>query len=189
MMPTLKDGERVIAKKIHNTYREDLINKIIIFYFPYKGYSSRIEADKERFMIKRCIGTPGDTVSIKKGQIYNKRYGRIVACNPDTTIERHHPSFYMAFTNNENHKSDDILNISSVYIPAKGETIEIDYKNMQLYRNIIKYEMGEKYLPGNHYTFKEDYFLVCGDNMTFSQDSRYWGFLPGKFITHYTERP
>ncbi|MEN2983516.1 MAG: signal peptidase I [Dictyoglomaceae bacterium] len=61
MIPTLNDGEAVLVVRIPYYFREPVRGEVIVFKYPL---------DPSKEYVKRLIGLPGDTVEIKKGNVY-----------------------------------------------------------------------------------------------------------------------
>ncbi len=77
MMPTFKNGDYLIVDELTFKYSEPKRGEVIVF---------RLPSNHKRFLIKRIIGLPGETVSISGNKIkITKKNGNIINLNENYT--------------------------------------------------------------------------------------------------------
>lgn len=226
MSPTLIAGDRILVEKLTAGARiyKSLdfgagrplrsfrvpgfgavrVNDVVVFNVP-RGYDrGAIEFRINYVYAKRCVGTPGDSVSVRAGFFRNNRYpGPIgdtvrqarLAATPDSLIA---PYVLRALPYCSGH-AWTIRELGPIYVPCRGGRVALDALGCELYRPVIEYETGRSlefrdgaaWLGGERteeYVFRGNYYFFCGDNVADSKDSRYWGFAPEEFIIGVVRR-
>jgi len=80
-----------------------------------------------------------------------------------------------------------------IYIPKKGDVLTLTKETLPYYKKIIRdYEHHDLKVIGNDilidnkpattYQVEQDYYWMMGDNRSFSEDSRFWGYVPADHI-------
>ena len=174
-------------------------NDVIVFNSPKVNSWDDIEFELMLYYAKRCIGLPGDTISIESG-IYkirgvdyvlgNRENQEIIGKLSRDDLQHTGGGNVYPFDNN---KGWNAQNMGPLYIPKKGDLLNIDKDNYRFYRKYIDYETGERCKIKDEkimisdsiitqYLFTENYYFMAGDNTLDSEDSRFWGFVPEKYI-------
>lgn len=222
MLPTLKSGDKIIVDKtlygarIYRNFHFDKKgidlkcfrtngrrhikrNDVVVFNVPVND--NQIKFIINYVYCKRCIGLPGDSVSIVNGfyknnnflgVLGNERMQQELSQLPDTFF---HSDVFTTPPYDKHLKQWTIKNFGPLYIPRKGECMVITPQTACYYRTLLEWELGAKlqishdfkhvYADGHeikeHY-FLHDYYFMAGDHVKDSRDSRYWGLVPDDYI-------
>lgn len=169
--------------------RDIRVGDLIVFNYPY-GYDNltKIEFKINYVYCKRVVGCPGDRIGVVDAHCWNDSYNKPIGIVSNQeflrwmndSILRQMGSFTTIPYNPE--LKWNVKNMGPIVVPKKGMTILIDDTNIDVYRQVIKYESGIVPDGEFEYTFKQNWYWGMGDNSAFSYDSRFWGFIPEDFI-------
>lgn len=175
-------------------------NDVIVFNYPYPNNSDKIEMNMMLYYIKRCIGLPGDSLNIINGYykingtsepVGNIKGQEIFSVQSNKMLKD--ANLYWSFPE-DSLIGWNVKNFGPLYIPKKGDIIEINRQNAILYHKLIEWETGKTLsidnnrnvslnnLPIVTYSFQSNYYFVAGDRIEDSKDSRFWGLFPEEFI-------
>lgn len=221
MMPTLMPGDRIIVdKRIFGARIYDKLNfsddgaelishrtrgirkikpdDIVVFNFPHHG--GKINFVINNVYAKRCVGIPGDTVSIVDGIFHNSNFSGFIGILPqqkrlgEMPDSLFHPRVLGAIPRIR-FVPWTIKNLGPLYLPRPGDFMKLAAKEGQIYKMILEWETGQNItvdwnrnivladsVPIDSHVFKHGYYFMCGDNVANSEDSRYWGLVPEEYI-------
>ena len=169
-------------------FKEPKANDIVVFEYP--GEKDKLFAGERGVnYVKRCIGTPGDTINIINRVVYinGKEFSRPLHIKYLNYYSKQAGYFEPRIFPQGATWNED--NYGPLIVPKKNSTINLDVNNIEQWRTIIDREYGKRVVkvengtitiegkPVNSYTFKKDYFFMMGDNRNDSLDSRFWGFV------------
>jgi signal peptidase I len=168
MIPTLLTGDHIFVNKFAYGLKvpfSDVLNHQPIFLIkrppPKRGdiVVFKYPKDERVYFIKRVIGTPGDTVEIRNKTLYiNKQpIQRVRYSGKDA--DRLYKSF------DDPKYSPANLDLYLEHLNPVDHLIMLDKQNF----------VGDTFGP---ITVPPDQLFVMGDNRDFSNDSRFWGFVP-----------
>ncbi len=174
------------------SFNEPENNDLIVFRYP--GDRDQLVDDEITHYVKRCIGTPGDTIEIINKVIFvnGKEFPippRILYLRNETIPKEKIESNIFPVGSNWNGD-----HYGPLVIPKKGEVIELSIDNIEKWRTLIDREFEKRVvsvkngtikingIPTASYIIQGDYYFVMGDNRDNSLDSRYWGFVPRENI-------
>lgn len=218
MYPEIIPGDKIIVNKINfgkrifkslkfvKIWKPNIIrlkglraiayNDVVVFNH---GYRTTFNIDK--VLVKRCIALPGDTISIINGVYHNSSID-------DSTI-KYSSAYHISKLDIVPKLLDSypfgtnihwtILDFGPLYVPRKGDLLNLSINNIAIYARYIKQETGKEIIVKNNsiylngkvihsYQFNENYYFMAGDNFRNSQDSRYFGLVPESFIIGISPR-
>jgi signal peptidase I len=108
MVPTLSDGQFVMVNRLVYKYSDPSHGDVVVFHYP---------RDPDQEYIKRIIGLPGDTVSLKNGQVYlngQQLDEPYIAASTHTTGEWQVPGDHLFVLGDNRNNSQDSRNFGFV---------------------------------------------------------------------------
>lgn len=217
MTPTLIDGDHIIVSKmipgarLFNVFacmRNEPVeirrlpgikniqrNDVVVFNFPYPNNMDKLEMHLLNYLVKRCIGLPGDTLKIQNGnhKIQSTyRFFENKKSKKERSLHKKSSCIDASFLQ-DSIIHWDIQNMGPLYIPKTGDSIQMNRTNYVIYKKLIEWEQKETLIYNDStvflnnkritgYRFQKNYYFMAGDKCENSQDSRYWGLLPEDFI-------
>jgi signal peptidase I len=212
MWPTLYINDFIVANKAIYRYTDPKQGDIVVFRPPATAQTSPNQIDENGDMkvdfIKRCIGTPGDLIELRKGILYRNgqkvdepyvHYSDTGRDDQTLTEKSEADKAAMLLANFKLVKWHDTdgkeriipLNYTEYDanspMPSGGRSFaETPYNTAQEFIIQDPYEQRQaKALPAQ--PVPKGYYLMMGDNRNGSFDSRGWGLVPRESIIGRSE--
>lgn len=172
MIPTLLIGDHIFVNKFAYGFKipfSDLVSDrpvylinreppkhgdIIVFNFP---------RDTSIYFIKRVVGVPGDKIEIRNKTIYLN--GKPV---PQTAVAADQTEKVLKSLDDPKYSPSN-MDLMTEQLDSVGHPILLDKSNF------TNENFGPIEVPA-------DSLFVMGDNRDFSNDSRFWGFVPYRYV-------
>lgn len=221
MYPTLKEGDKVrvhkwlMGARIYTDFefneegmelkcfrtkgiRAPKHNDITVFNFPH--HQEKINFVINNVYCKRIVALPGDSLCIRKGHYYNNNYEGVLGIENEQLRLQETPDsllYPIGFITQPFGVPIvwTLKEMGPMYIPRKGDLINITPKEASLYKMLLEWELGKTVTydwekgvvlangePINKHCFLHNYYFMAGDNVFNSYDSRYWGLVPEEYI-------
>ena len=175
MYPTLQVGDLLIVKPI-STERlskgEICIKKTI----DEKGNLKK--------SVKRIAATPGDTLCIVNGVVFVNGVIQNFFYTVNGILTQGSVGGESVFPNDTVNFKWTTRDFGPIVIPQKGDSIVLTKENRIFFRRIMEETMSPiggitstKLNGYSYFIISKNYYFCLGDNLAFSYDSRYWGFV------------
>jgi signal peptidase I len=178
MVPGLLVNDHLLANKGVYRLRAPRHGEIVVFQAPPAA------GEGKKDFIKRCMGTPGDTIEVKPGFVFigGRQYDhetiRGIIGDEEGLRLKFMPDYILLGDRKITKKdlatdagmSDAKVVIKPGVVLRNGEALEEPYTNAD-----PDYQMAKVKVPANQ-------FFMMGDNRDNSKDSHIWGFLPRKLV-------
>lgn len=173
-------------------------NDIVVFNYPHHDW--KISFVINDVYCKRIVALPGDSLRIVNGHYRNNNYDGVLGieteqCRMEQTPDSAIWQPLLATIPFDEHFPWTIKNFGPMYIPRKGDMMEVTAYEARLYQIFLEWELGKPikydwekntaYVDGKtlkRHRWKHNYYFMAGDNVMDSSDSRYWGLVPEEYI-------
>lgn len=213
MWPTLYVNDFIVANKLVYRTRDPQNGEIVVFRPPVpatEGHPEQRDPNTGEVtvdFIKRCIGTPGQVIELRKGVLY--RDGKPVE-EPYKTLSRctnrNQVGECLEFEKLSDIDADNFTKEDFKLVKYKGRLIPLNYTEYDANSRYPNYGLSTTppYSISSEFEFTDQteaksleslpaepvppgYYLMMGDNRNGSFDGRGWGLVPRKDIVGRSE--
>ncbi len=170
------------------------VGDVAVFNCPYGQGGDSIAFRINYVYCKRCWGIPGDTVLLADGRLVGKSFRERIE-------QKHTAGGFMGFLASSLPEKASVqagyfageedrwtlMDFGPIVVPKRGMTVALDSVAFRHYSRVIDWEnrcakSTSWIVPGDTYTFRQDWYFFVGDNYLNSVDSRHFGFVPADFV-------